>query len=56
MSSLANLVTGQSAFAYRQSHPSPIRGGGRQSVNFGKLTRETVGHQQHDNMKACCTF
>ena len=49
-------MTGHSAFAYRQSHPTPIRGGGMQSVNFGKLTRQTVGHQLLGNIKVCCTF
>ena len=47
-------MTGHSAFAYRQSHSSPIRGVGRQSVNFGKLTRQTVGHQLLGNMEVCC--
>ena len=47
-------MTGHSAFAYRQSDPSC--GGRRQSANFGKLTWETVGHQQVDNMEVCCTF
>ena len=51
-----NLATGHSAFAYRQSHSSLIRGGGRQSVNIGKLTRQTVGQQLLGNMEARCTF
>ena len=49
-------MTGHSAFAYRQSHPSLIRGGGLQSVNFGKLTRQIVGHQLLGNSEVCCTF
>ena len=27
-----------------------------QSVNFGKLTWQAVGHQQLDNIEVCCTF
>jgi len=49
-------VTGPIAFAYHQSHPSPITGGGRQSLNFGKLIQQTVEHQQLDDMKACFAF
>ena len=35
---------------------TPQCGGTRQSANFGKLTWQTVGHQQVDNMEVCCTF
>ena len=35
---------------------TPQCGGRRQSANFGKLTWQTVGHQQVDNMEVCCTF
>ena len=38
-----NLVTGLSAFAYHQSHPSPITGRGRQSVIFWKIDAANSG-------------
>ena len=34
---LTYLVTGHSAFAYRQPHPSPTRGGRRHSFKFWKI-------------------